>query len=401
MVRRSMIPALIALIAGAGCSAGTPGGQVRQPPPLSRETLTTTRIIAQINKNARAIQSLEVDPAIEVSEGLGDDVDRHNVRGRMRMEREKDFRLVLSVPVRGNVADIGSNSEGFWFWVKDQNKKENVIYACDYEHVGSSRLSETMQPDWIMESMGLREFSDHEAATIDARPGEVSGQVLLTQIRKGSNGATYTKETVVNEKSGEIIEHRLYAGASKKELLARATIKSSTTKMIASDNGGEVKVILPNHFVLEWVAEKFKLDITMGSSLKVNPRFTKENVANLFTEPTISGATRVDLATMGQAQAAAAPSRVYETMPRSGIRETMPRSGIRLGQPQAVPSGEGANSTRSSSSRSSRGSSRNDLPDLPPDPTVIGPGIPQGSANDPTAVQASARGLGLRPVFEN
>ncbi len=382
MVERYLILAVLALIAGVGCNAGTSGNQVRQPAALNKETLTKTRIIAQINENARAIKSLEAEPAIEASGGDGGS---HNVKGRMRMEREKDFRLLITAYNR-NVADIGSNNSGFWFWIKDQDKRDNNLYVCDYEHVGDTRLSVAMQPDWIMEAMGLREFSDREAATIDARPGEVKGQILLTQLRKGTNGSTYTKETVVNELSGEIIEHRLYGlnSGARKELLARATIKGYNKIQLKTGEDGETtSVILPSKFVLDWVAEKFKLDITMAGT-KVNPRFSKEDVAVLFAEPAIPGANRVDLATVGQTPTAT--SRIYESSPRSGIR---------LGQPQPVPSGE-----NTISNRSPRSSAVSDLPELPVDSEVIGPLLPQGSATDPAAVRASTRGA-WRPVYPN
>jgi hypothetical protein len=390
MVQRPLILATLAMILGAGCNAGSSNNQVRQPPPLAKEPLQATRIIALINKNSENIKSLESEPAIEAStEG-----ESHNLRGRMRMERDKDFRLYITALGR-SVADIGSNEKGFWFWVKDQDKKENNIYVCDYEHVASSRLAVTMQPEWIMEAMGLREINPREAATIDARPGEIKGQLLLTQLRKGANGATYTKETLVNESNGEIIEHRLYSGASnsKKELLARATIKSYKKRAITPKPGDEeIIVLLPDHFTLEWVAEKFKLDITMGNKTQINPRFSKETVAEVFAEPTIPGANRIDLATIGQTPAST--SRIYESMP-------MPRSGIRLGQPQAISSDEAGTVTRSSSPRSNRSSGLSDLPTLPGETTVVGPSIPQGSSTDPSAVQAAARGGWQRPVFEN
>jgi hypothetical protein len=385
MVPRTLSIAALAMIAGFGCNAGTSSNQLRQPAPVNVETLSKTRIIAQINKNARAIKSLEADPAIEWSGEEGS----HNLRGRMRMEREKDFRLLLTIVTGKPVADIGSNEKGFWFWVRDPDKKENNLYVCDYDHVGSTRLSVTMQPEWIMEAMGFLEISARDAETIDARPGDLKGQLLLTQFRKGANGATYTKETLVNETTGEIIEHRLYSGA-KKDLLARATIKTSKTYALASTTGEgeETKVVLPEHFVLDWVTEKFKLDITM-SKPKINPRFSKETIAELFTEPTIAGATRLDLATLGQP----APA------PSSFIHETMPRSGIRLGQPQAVPPGEKTSSRSNSRTYASRRVTG--LPELPPDSTLIGPSIPLGSATDPAAIQASSRWIGQRPVYED
>ncbi len=124
----------------------------------------------------------------------------------------------------GQEADIGSNDKGFWFWVKD--KKEQAIYVCDYENVNASPLAVTMQPDWIMEAMGLREISEREAATINADQGRQAGPTDPDPAPQGPKGETLTKVTVVDETTGEILEHRLYSGA-KEKLLASATISQT------------------------------------------------------------------------------------------------------------------------------------------------------------------------------
>ncbi len=232
----------------------------------------------------------------------------------MAMDRPKDFRLEIKFHGRSQ-ADIGSNDQGFWFWVND--KKEKAIYVCDYEHANANPLGVTMQPEWIMEAMGLREISEREAATISATKGDKPGQLVLTQLRNDPKGGTLTKVTVVDESSGEILEHRLYSGA-KEKLLARATI--SETKHIQmesteADPSGSV-VNFPAKIKLEWVAEKFSLDITMDKPT-INPVFPKNQQVALFTEPKIRGAVRTDLAKLGPPPASAS-SRIYESAPRQG-----------------------------------------------------------------------------------
>ena len=90
------------------------------------------------------------------------------------MERPRGFRLELEATGVGKVADIGSNDQEFWFWVKDN--KDKAIYVCDYKDVNASQLAVTYQPDWIIEAMGLREIDptrgrDHRRqARRQARP---------------------------------------------------------------------------------------------------------------------------------------------------------------------------------------------------------------------------------------
>lgn len=370
MVHRHALLALSALIAGAGCHAGPAGNVAKQDPPLTKSMVSVTNFVERHNKNAATIKSLQAAPSIHVLLANGE---THRVNGRMAMERPKNFRLELQTTL-SKAADIGSNGQGFWFWVR--NNPDKAIYVCDYNHLDSSHLAETMQPDWIIESLGLREITEREAATISAKPGDRDGLLVLTQFRKDARGESLTKETVVDETNGHILEHRLYAGA-KKELLARATITQyQAVKMepTEADPAGAI-VQIPQKFRLEWLVEKFSLDVTMGQP-KINPQFPRDQRVALFSEPTISGATRLDLARIA-APANAANSRIHETMPA-------PRSGVRLGQPESMPIGvEGAlRDEVEPVALADDGADR-------PSETVIGAPIPQGT--DPPGVQAAAR----------
>jgi hypothetical protein len=378
MVVRYAVLVVLALAAGLGCSAGTSGNLARPNPPLTKETLKKTQIIAQHNKNAATIQSLRADPSI-VFAGGGQS---GRLGAHLAMERPKDFRLEMAVHGRPQ-ADIGSNDKGFWFWVNDKDK---AIYVCDYEHINSSPLAVTMQPEWILEAMGLREITDREAATISAKSGDKPGQLILTQLRKDSSGKTVTKETLVNENNGEIIEHRLYSGA-KEELLARATISQyQYVEMLGTDaDPSTSRVAIPSKFKLEWLVEKFSLDVTMGKPT-VNPKF-KDLRAELFTEPSISGVTRKNLASLGGAPSATSSRMIYETDPRS--------NSVRLGRPQADPIGvQGSiNAPGDPIPLSANVASGPDQ-----STGVVGPLIPQ--AVDNQAVQASSRRSWRGPVLE-
>jgi hypothetical protein len=379
MVRRKAILGLILLIAATGCNAGTSGGLKRSEPPVAKELLSKARVIDQQNKNAATIQSLKATPSIVFSGE--DDRGRKNggkLSGRMAMERDKDFRLEM-LAFANKQADIGSNAKGFWFWVKD-----GPMYTCDYANANANPMAVTMQPDWIIESMGLREISEREAATINATKGDKPGQLILTQLRNDPKGGSLTKVTIVDELSGEILEHRLYSGA-KEKLLAQATI--GQTQHIEMEGTGENPkrsvVSFPAKIRLEWFVEKFSLDITM-SGLTINPDFPPKQQAFLFTEPTIAGAVHIDLAKLGtNPPASASSSRIYESAPR----------GVRLGNPEVEPFGsEGASLTPSGNNPPTLAA------DLPPLPSgYIGPQVPR--APDSETVQTSASQGSFRGTF--
>jgi len=185
--------------------------------------------------------------------------------------------------------------------------------------------------------MGLRQFTPEEARTMSSKPDGRPGLVVLTQFRKDAKGQALTKETVIEEATGEIREHRLWAGA-KQELLASATISKYLTKRLIEpaadpDAAGaeaapaaETIVRLPSRFRLTWVKEKLGLDIVMDQAT-INPQFRADQRTTFFTEPKIPGVARQDLAALGGGPAS---SRLYESIPP-------PRSGIGLGQPESAP----------------------------------------------------------------
>ena len=382
MVRRHAIPALAALILGAGCHAGTSGSLKRSEPSVAKETISKTRIVAKLNKNAAAIRSLQAFPSIAAKEAEGRSV---GLRGMMAMDRPKDFRLEIALHGR-SVADIGSNDQGFWFWVKDSEKKEQAIYVCDYEHIDASPLAVTMQPEWIMEAMGLREIPARDAATMNVEKGDKAGQLVLTQLRNDDAKRPYTKLTIVDEQTGEIKEHQIYSGA-KKELLARATItETQHIKMEPTDDDPSGTVVdFPSKMQIEWIVERFSLDITMAQ-LKINPRFSPEKRLAIFTEPIISNAKKQNLALLGNPQAPGG-SWMYESSPRSGS--------VRLGKPEAEPIGvDGA--TRPAGNQQPLDVESSNLPAQPS--AYVGPQVPRGVDPEAVPVQASSNRRGWGPI---
>ena len=391
MVRRLLLSAALAALAGLGCHASPPPNAAKSEPPITVSDVTATKFIAAHNKNAELIRSIKAAPSIVL---LGEHNEREaKASGHLAFERDKNFRLELDGPLRHTVADIGSNDQGFWFWVED--KKEKSLYFCDHADINSCQLAVTLQPDWIIEAMGLRPFTDREARVISAKPGDKPGVLVLTQSRKDAKGQTYTKETLVNEPTGRILEHRLYLGA-KKELIASASItnyiKTMVTEAPAQANDDQAAaaavqtaVYTPDKFRLSWVKENFAIEITMPKP-EINPNFTQRVKMELFTEPKIAGVTRRDLAQLD-----------LNTIPASGpqIRETrpMPRSGgIPLNGLQPVPGDDGGTIRRAIDPIPLTP----DLPSTPAQPSgVVGAVIPTGNASGNYQAAASFRSATL------
>src|SRR5262249_38633825 len=145
----------------SGCRAAGMGSiWPRAQPALSQGSLDVEAFIAEHNRNAERIQSLEAKPSITVAVPRRPAV---HVDGRMALERPQNFKLELSAAFGSKkVADIGSNDQEFWFWV--QSEEDKSLYWCNYSDVGSSILPASYQPDWIIEALGLKPIAPDEAA---------------------------------------------------------------------------------------------------------------------------------------------------------------------------------------------------------------------------------------------
>ena len=373
MVRRSWIVAAFSILAGAGCHAGRPQRVTNPDPPINRADIPAARYIEQHNQNAELVLGLEARPRIQVIRGDGK-AERGRANGNLALEGERNFSLDMNVLGR-KVADIGSNEKGFWFWVSEDPSKS--IYVCDYENIDSCQLAITLQPDWILEAMGLRRYTADEARKISATTGTTPGTIVLTQIRKDPRGNTYTKETIINEATSRIMEHRLYSGY-KKTLLANAVV-TNYLAIAVPKTGNEVDPAaatltaqIPENFKLNWKSiegqEGFGLDITMND-VKLNPVLDDKKRTARFTEPKIAGTKRQDLALLDPATAPA--SRTYQSRPIPPAN-----SGVSLGAPEPVPMGvEGATRRQIDPAPLSP-----DLSATPAQPAgIVGARVPRGS----------------------
>ncbi len=132
-VGRRFILAIALALGSVGCRAAGTGSLSLHPRPLLQPgALDVETFIAEHNRNAERIQSLEAKPSIKVASRLN----KVPVDGRMALERPRNFRLELS-SLGTSKADLGSNDDEFWFWVS--NRDDPSIYWCKYADLESSR----------------------------------------------------------------------------------------------------------------------------------------------------------------------------------------------------------------------------------------------------------------------
>jgi hypothetical protein len=336
MASRSLFPlGLIgALALFAGCHAGGVGNLAPKGEPiLPRVSMTAKEAIEKHNLNASKVQLVDSRPRITVKSASF----QGSADGRMALERPKNFKLEM-VSLGKTVADIGSNDTEFWFWTgRSRGNRDNSIMVCSYDDLERTALSTTFQPEWVIEAMGLRSISAEEATQMDSQQGDRYGTIKLVSTRKGTGGAVFTKETIIDQ-TGKILEHRMFEGdrADKRKTLVASAVVSEYKLVPLADNPTE-KALMPYRVKLEWVKEQLALEIQLDS-MKLNVPISDESRQAKFSEPVIPGSKRVNLADY----APTAPARAsVEPTPGPRTRSTRPapdssspNSGIRLGAPE-------------------------------------------------------------------
>jgi hypothetical protein len=379
--------ATLAVFCTPGCRTGGLGNLTGPGPQMAPRTSSEVRrLLADHNRNAERIVSLNARPSIVISQGRvmkGAPLD-----GRLAMERPRNFKLELAPTSGSLVADIGSNDAEFWFLIKDPNSKEKAVYFCNYDKEGACPVAVGgLQPDWITEALGLRAVSDEEADEIKVTRGKKPNTLVLTHrpTRTGA-GEAVTREDVLNETTHRIEEFRLLSG-DQKSMLARAVILKD--QAIVPEDGTE-PVYLPQKIRLEWYREKLAMDATFpATSTKVNPTFTETNRAALFVEPTEPGYGRVDLAR--QAGAVRGPS--------SSIRESLPAppTGVQLGEPE-TPSADSHDEARNDRNPIALSADLPAMPSLADE--VVGAPIPRAPEPEFQTAGASSWRRSTAPPYE-
>jgi hypothetical protein len=363
--------------AGSGCRTAGVGDLSRRDTLAPRVSWKAEDLLADHNENARKVRSLEAFPSVTVNRKIG-----VGLSGKLALERPRNFNMTLASTMAGDVANIGSNDQEFWFWVKDSDPK--AVFFCNYEDSSKNPLGSSLQPDWIVESLGLQAFDAETMAGAQVKPGTDPGTMVVTQRPRNASGPSFLKETVVAESTRRVIEQRIFT-PDKKTLLARATVSDHQRVELPSPEGEPPSnVDLPRKLRLEWTQEKLILDVVLNK-VKVNPVFAETRRAALFAKPAYEGYAEVNLA---EREGLA----IFEQQapgPRTTIRQSIPSPPprVRLSEPSPL----GSRGPERAPARIEQSDVALNVPALEVGPieAVIGPRIPTVSEPSRAYIQAN------------
>lgn len=203
-IRRLLVLFLMGAVLMAGCKnlfntggsdAGRNGHYV---PPTSAPEL-----VAQLNKNASPIQTIESD---NVDITVTQNGQPFGISGKMAMQKDRNFRLIASA-VASTEADLGSNSQEFWFYMKRNDPPD--LFFCSYNDLSQMQMKLPLQPDWIAEALCVQELNPSEYEGRDLKSGK--GYELVKRINY--QGEQLYKGVIVatsGPNAGRVVMHRMF-----------------------------------------------------------------------------------------------------------------------------------------------------------------------------------------------
>ena len=190
---------------------------VNDAPIVFTEKPSGEQIIQTVNANSQRVHALESQVKVTVDGMPG-------ITGNLALEKPRNFRLQANLlGVSGLGADVGSNDELFWVWVKTTmpGQTPQILYARHAEYaVSPARQLMPIDPTWIRDALGLTEFAagDRHEGPFDRSDGQLEMRTRL-QTPTGPQ----TRITVVDPKYGWITEQMLLDGQGAPIIIARSS----------------------------------------------------------------------------------------------------------------------------------------------------------------------------------
>ncbi len=261
---------------GASCpwmlrQPGAPIPQVLPPTP------TLDQIMAAVNDNTARARSGVAKQAYLTVPGVP------RLNADLAFETPRRFRLKAGTGFTGDELDVGMNDEMFWLWAK--RGVPQAMYYCRLDQFAQSSARRIMpvEPEWLVEALGLPTFRPDEEHQGPIPVG--AGRVEIRSRRRTAMG-DMTKVTLVDAERALVLAQQLYD--TQNQLIAMAT----TTNHIRDGLSG---VNMPRRIELQMPTTQLKLqiDVVDWQMNSLGPQH-----ANIWMLPdkTREGAQNIDLA---------------------------------------------------------------------------------------------------------
>ena len=242
------------------------GSWLKPPAPnVLRADITLPEVVDYLNANSTRIRSWKSDDVRLTVNPPGAAIPAIRLSSIIAVEAPRSFRLRAHNAFAE--ADLGSNQEALWFFVRP-SPEESITMAKHTDIPMIQRYANLpFDPDWLMEVLGVVPF-DHTKMSIH-HYGKKREYCALSYVQTGPDGKRYYRIVRVSKALGQIIEHRLVDDGG--NLIAKAEV---------SDHRPIQGVVLPHQFRFEWPQTKNKMSLKIAE-IEIN----KEMEPEMWTMP--------------------------------------------------------------------------------------------------------------------
>lgn len=239
-------------------------------------------LVNYLNENVKRIQAVQCKVDIDARQGLKPGI---GLDGILVCQKPLNFRLKAKAFGKP-AADLGSNSEEFWFWTSQDDPP--YVNHCAHQSLGRAKyeLAIPIKPEMMMAALGMAEYDERKEYVVKVKEKSYE---LIEPVTDPS-GRRIFRVTVFNPwqvsaPTPQVIAHVL-RDENGKEICA-ATIKEA---MVDPATGA----VLPKVVHLTWPAQKLELTLKMREVQSV--QIDQSRSARLFSRQDLSAYPSRDLA---------------------------------------------------------------------------------------------------------
>jgi hypothetical protein len=244
-------------------------------------------LVKYLNDNASRVQAVECTSlGIDCTQGS----QKVGVSGKMVCQKPRNFRLRADL-LGSSAADIGSNSEEFWYWISKATPPH--VYHCSYHDLATKKVNVPFpfHPDMVVTALGMASYDANAEYKLNAPPR--ANYLELVQQTTSPHGQPVQRVTVFARTKQEpphpqVIAHVLKDMSGK--LICRASIRKVRVDRATG-------VALPTDLTIEWPEQKLSMTLLMPDVRSVNNLPVARSQA-LFQRGDLARYTSFDLGRM-------------------------------------------------------------------------------------------------------
>ncbi|MDQ3330360.1 MAG: hypothetical protein M3552_06880 [Planctomycetota bacterium] len=265
MPRLTRLTTPLAIAAAAvllvGCVAGRQWNPFGEPPVavLPPES-SCQQVVAHLNSNIeRCTGWRSTDLSVRSNGSV------LSATASIAVESPNRFRMLV-MAFGTDVADLGSNDERMWMWMRPPADEPSYVLTCAHCDlaVAQRRMPIPFRPDWLMEVLGVIPF---DPAAFELEPASRdAGEFLLVSNQTATDGTPVTRRIYVDARRGVITGHALWA-TSPDGQVSRMVAEAKLSDHRRDERTG---VMLPHKIELSYPDAQAEMTLAI-KTIEVNP----------------------------------------------------------------------------------------------------------------------------------